>query len=281
MATEQAASAGPARKPTVLWIALLAVIVAASLGGWAIARRFEAANARMDGIQQALGAIKVQQERLSSDIRAALGTAQQVRAEADEAHRRADQSDTARSEALRASEQARAEKSLAEQRTQAVAEQLEDMRKQREQELNKMQDALSGIVPTRRTPNGMVVDLNASTFRFDFDKAEIRPENRELLSRIAGILLASHGYGLYVYGYTDDVGTDAYNLDLSERRAKAVRDYLVESGISPSLLTHKGFGKSNPRNQNTTAQAREMNRRVEIGIIDTVIRYEGEARSNN
>jgi len=56
------------------------------------------------------------------------------------------------------------------------------------------------------------------------------------------------GYSIAVYGYTDDIGTQTYNLQLSQRRAEAVRDFLVQTGISPTTITSsKGFGKADPR----------------------------------
>ena len=67
-----------------------------------------------------------------------------------------------------------------------------------------------------------------STVSFEFDKAELRVEDRELLSRIAGILMTSKDYAISVNGHTDDVGSEEYNQKLSERRAKAVVDYLKE-----------------------------------------------------
>ena len=62
------------------------------------------------------------------------------------------------------------------------------------------------------------------------------------------------GYSIYVYGYTDDVGTQDYNLKLSSRRAQAVRDSLVQAGINPGLITTKGFGQSDPRVKDHSAQ---------------------------
>jgi outer membrane protein OmpA-like peptidoglycan-associated protein len=78
-----------------------------------------------------------------------------------------------------------------------------------------------------------------------------------------------------VYGYTDDVGTQAYNLQLSQRRAEAVRDFLVQAGISPTILSTKGFGKSDPRVPGDSEQARAANRRVEIGIVDSKLLTNG------
>lgn len=154
--------------------------------------------------------------------------------------------------------------------------QLDALREQRKEELDQMQEALNRVAETKRTPNGMVLILPDSTFKFDFDSAELKTRNRELLSRVAGILLASKGFSLSVYGYTDDVGTKEYNQKLSERRADAVRNYLVQAGIEPSIVGAKGFGKTNPRVNGETEQARAVNRRVEIAVTDSEIKYASE-----
>jgi outer membrane protein OmpA-like peptidoglycan-associated protein len=168
-----------------------------------------------------------------------------------------------------------AAKRAADQAAQARNE-METMRKQREQELNQMQEALSRVVETRRTSNGMVMVLPDSIFKFDFDSADLKPKNRELLSRIAGILLVSKGYGLSVFGYTDDVGSAEYNQKLSERRADAVRNYLVHAGIDPVIVNTKGYGKTNPLVRGGTMEARAKNRRVEIALTDSEIKFGGE-----
>jgi OOP family OmpA-OmpF porin len=69
------------------------------------------------------------------------------------------------------------------------------------------------------------------------------------------------------------VGSAAYNQGLSERRAQAVRDYLVEAGLSPDILSVTGHGKSLPLERGTSERARARNRRVELGIVNTQIRY--------
>ena len=111
--------------------------------------------------------------------------------------------------------------------------------------------------------------LGEKSIRFDFDKAEIKPQYRDILNRIAGILMTLKQYSIYVYGYTDDVGTKEYNLKLSARRAQAVRDSLVKAGIKSGVVTTKGFGKSDPRAKGETPEARSANRRVEIGVVDS------------
>ena len=144
-----------------------------------------------------------------------------------------------------------------------------------------MQQAMNRVAPTQRTPSGMVMQLGNDAFRFDFDSAALKPENRETLSRIAGILLASEGYSLFIDGHTDDIGTEEYNQGLSERRAESVRDYLVKAGIPADIISIKGFGKSNPLIKAKTQEAREKNRRVEIGIVDTIIQYGAEVAKKN
>ena len=151
---------------------------------------------------------------------------------------------------------------------------MERLRRQRIAELDRMRDVLGLIAETDRTPMGMVVRLSEDSFLFDFDSAELRPENREILSRIAGVMLASYGFKAYVYGHTDDQGDATYNMKLSERRAASVRDYLVKAGIPGDIIESKGFGKSSPRVEGTSPAARRKNRRVEVGIVDTVIEYQ-------
>jgi outer membrane protein OmpA-like peptidoglycan-associated protein len=164
-----------------------------------------------------------------------------------------------------ARQQAAAEQQKADQATQ----QAEEYRKERESELQQLQQALGQIAETHRTAMGLVMTLDSKSIRFDFDSANIKPEYRDILNRIAGILMTLKGYNVAVYGYTDDIGTQTYNLQLSQRRAEAVRDFLVQAGISPTIMSAKGFGKSDPRVRGDTDQARAANRRVEIGIVDS------------
>jgi outer membrane protein OmpA-like peptidoglycan-associated protein len=147
------------------------------------------------------------------------------------------------------------------------------IRKQADAELNRLQEALSQIAETRRTALGLVMNLNSDYLKFDFDKAELHQSDKELLSRIAGILMTSPDYTVSVNGHTDDVGTDEYNQKLSERRAQAVRDYLVKAGLPEGILTVTGHGKKRPLVPGTSEKARAKNRRVELGIVNTKILY--------
>jgi outer membrane protein OmpA-like peptidoglycan-associated protein len=100
--------------------------------------------------------------------------------------------------------------------------------------------------------------------QFDFNKATLRPEGVAKVEHAVGVLQGNPSLHVVVEGYTDSIGSDAYNLKLSERRAETVRNLMVEKGISASRITTRGFGKANPVADNKTAAGRAQNRRVEI-----------------
>ena len=156
--------------------------------------------------------------------------------------------------------------------TRARAE-ADQVRKHAEAEMNRLEEALGKIAETHRTALGVVMNLGSEHLKFEFDKAELRAEDRELLSRVAGILLSSQDYTVSVNGHTDDVGSDVYNQKLSERRAQAVRDYLVKAGLPPDVLSVTGHGKALPLVSRADDTARAKNRRVELAIANTRIRY--------
>src|SRR6516162_5382356 len=193
---------------------------------------------------------------------AAAGRAEIAAQVRQQAEQQKQQAESQREQAVVAAQQANHQAAQAQ-------DQMRQMRREREEELNRMQEALDRVVETHRTPNGMIIVLPNSIFRFEFNSSELSQQNRELLSRIAGILLVSKGFGLSVFGYTDDVGTAEYNQQLSVRRAKAVQDYLVQAGIDRNIVNLKGFGKSSPLVAGTTNAARAKNRRVEIALTDS------------
>jgi outer membrane protein OmpA-like peptidoglycan-associated protein len=98
----------------------------------------------------------------------------------------------------------------------------------------------------------------------------LKPGAKEKLSKLAGILLAYPGkYRMEIEGHTDSIGSDEYNLRLSESRAGSVQKYLVQAGIDPArILAVRGLGKTAPVATNDTAAGRQMNRRVEIIIAE-------------
>ena len=105
--------------------------------------------------------------------------------------------------------------------------------------------------------------------RFAVDRAFILPESAPLLMEVAAALEAHPEIvRIEVQGHTDDRGSDAFNLELSQRRASAVRQYLVDHGIEPGRVVARGYGLTRPRVPNTNADHRAQNRRVEIHLLE-------------
>ncbi len=127
----------------------------------------------------------------------------------------------------------------------------------------------NAILQTRDTARGLIV--NMSDVLFDTGKFTLRPAAREKLAKVAGIVSGHPGLRLDVEGYTDSVGSDEYNQQLSEQRGDSVRTYLTGQGMAASSVTSKGFGKTQPVASNDTAEGRQQNRRVELVISGEVI----------
>ena len=127
----------------------------------------------------------------------------------------------------------------------------------------------SAILQTRDTARGLIV--NMSDVLFETGKYSLRPQAREKLAKVAGVVAGHPGLKLDIEGHTDSVGGDEYNQRLSEQRAVAVRDYLTSEGIPASSVTTKGFGETHPVASNDTASGRQQNRRVELVISGEVI----------
>jgi OOP family OmpA-OmpF porin len=138
-----------------------------------------------------------------------------------------------------------------------------------------------GVLNERdKCPNtrpGAVVDLDGCEVEavielegvyFDFDKATIKPEGKVVLNEAAALLQKHERVVVEVGGHTDSVGSEAYNQGLSERRADAVRDYLMSKGVKASRLTARGYGESRPVASNDTEEGRAENRRVELVVIE-------------
>jgi outer membrane protein OmpA-like peptidoglycan-associated protein len=134
---------------------------------------------------------------------------------------------------------------------------------------DRLREQLNTILQTRDTARGLIVNL--SDVLFDFNQATLKPGAREKLAKVSGILLAYPTLHMNVEGHTDSVGTDDYNLKLSERRADAVRDYLTSNGINAGNVQAVGLGKDAPVASNDTAAGRQQNRRVEMVVSGDVI----------
>jgi outer membrane protein OmpA-like peptidoglycan-associated protein len=230
------------------------------------------------------------QEKAEADAKAAQEQAAQAQAQSDEdARKRAEaehaQADAERAQAeaqrqqadaLAAQQKAQAESEAArlaadqaeKQRQEADRQRLEAIR-QKEEMRARLLAQLNQVLQTRDTARGLIVSM--PDVLFDFNKFTLKPEARERLARISGIVLAYPDLKLEIDGYTDSVGSDEYNQTLSDKRAGAVRDYLVSSSVSSNNVTAHGLGKADPIADNTTAAGRKLNRRVEMIVSGDVI----------
>jgi outer membrane protein OmpA-like peptidoglycan-associated protein len=254
---------------------LLAVLLVGVVGisAYLLLRQLTSIEERMSSLDQQLQTAMDTLEAVAEKAEYAGSVAREAEKEAFEAVRGRAVAEASEAAAQEQTRRALEQAALARNDAHLALEKLERIRQQRDQELNRLQKAMSRIAETRRTALGLVMNLGSDKVQFDFDKASLRPENRELLSRIAGVLLTSDHYRVQVYGHTDDIGTEEYNVELSERRAEAVCKYLTQAGIDPRIISTKGFGKSNPLVPGVSSQARARNRRVEIAIIDTFVSY--------
>jgi outer membrane protein OmpA-like peptidoglycan-associated protein len=262
-------------------VALFAALLLGTLGAGVVAWR------HMGDLQIEVVDLRTTVAGLGEELRLAQGRAAAAERRATDAERRAGRAAeladlqttrarTAETAATSASEQAAAERAAAateRQRAAAAEAAVAEAKRLREEELDRMAETLDKIAETRRTALGLVMNLGDS-IEFDTDKAELRPGNREVLARIAGVLMAGSDFGIQVYGHTDDVGNAGYNERLSERRAKAVREYLVASGVAEGAIVAVGMGEKVPLAEGTNETARQRNRRVEIAVVHS----EGAAR---
>jgi outer membrane protein OmpA-like peptidoglycan-associated protein len=136
------------------------------------------------------------------------------------------------------------------------------MRAQLSEQLNK-------ILETRDSARGLIVSM--SDVLFDTGQYSLKPGAREKLAKVAGILIAYPSLNIEVGGYTDNVGGDDMNQKLSENRAGAVRNYLVEQGVSTNSVSAKGYGNTLPVSSNDNAAGRQENRRVELVVSGDAI----------
>jgi outer membrane protein OmpA-like peptidoglycan-associated protein len=117
----------------------------------------------------------------------------------------------------------------------------------------------------KKTDRGLVVTLG--DVLFDSGQARLAPASTVAMARLSGVMNRDTTLKAVIEGYTDSVGGAAANLDLSDRRAKAVLAALLNAGVRPAQLSTQGFGEANPVADNTTAVGRQLNRRVEITFL--------------
>ncbi len=126
------------------------------------------------------------------------------------------------------------------------------------------------VKPPPAPPKPVVekVTLKGDTL-FDFDKSVVKPEGKQVLDRLADQAKDLQLEVIIAIGHADAIGTDAYNQKLSERRAAAVKAYLVSKGVAANKITTEGKGEKMPVADNKTRDGRAKNRRVEVEVIGT------------
>ena len=135
-------------------------------------------------------------------------------------------------------------------------------------EMDKQAEEIEKTVPdakVERVGEGIVVEFSSAVL-FGFDQAALSAEAMANLDKLVTVLNTYPDTNIEVQGHTDSKGTEAYNQTLSERRSKAVSDYILTRGIKTGRVTPKGFGETLPEYDNETEEGRAQNRRVEFLI---------------
>jgi outer membrane protein OmpA-like peptidoglycan-associated protein len=215
----------------------------------------EAENARLAQNQ----ATQAQADReaalkAQADAQSAAAQAQQERAAAEQARQEA----LTQQQALAAQTQ---QANLQAQQAQDAAARAE---REKEETRARLMTQLNQILQTKDSARGLIV--NMSDVLFDLNRATLKPGAQLRLAKVAGIIQAYPDLRLQIEGFTDSTGSADYNQKLSEKRAQAVRDFLVAQGVSQEYITAQGLGEENPVASNDTAAGRQMNRRVDLVV---------------
>jgi outer membrane protein OmpA-like peptidoglycan-associated protein len=223
--------------------------------------------------------IEADRRKAQDDAAAAQAQAQQSAAAAQQAQ---DQQAQAQAQAAAAQQQeaaaqaaaaqARAQQQAAEAAAAAAAQQTADMRE-------KLRAQLNSVLNTQETARGLIV--NMSDVLFDFNKYTLKSDAEVKLAKISGILLTYPNLKVQVEGYTDSVGSDEYNLKLSQERATAVQAFLIEQGVQPGNITSEGYGKADPVADNSTNAGRTQNRRVAMVVSGQSIGVQEQAPTSS
>jgi outer membrane protein OmpA-like peptidoglycan-associated protein len=247
---------------------------------------------------RAVAVKKIDEVRLASERQASTDAQALSQAQADAANRQSERaqteaaqarSDDAQAQAENANAQAVAAKaqsdaadsqaasSAAVAAAQADADQAHAAAQQEVQQADsdkaamraQLTEKLNAVLQTRDSARGLIISM--SDVLFNTGQYSLSSGAREKLAKVSGILLSYPGLSIAVGGYTDNVGSDAMNQKLSENRAGAVRDYLVQEGVTNTAVTAIGYGNSQPAASNSDAGGRQQNRRVELVVSGDAI----------
>lgn len=242
------------------------------------------AKARADAEDQAKRRADAEAAQKQAEV--ARAEAEKMKAEAEQAAadaaRQKEAAEKATAEAVAQQQALAAETAKAQQaaaQSEQARQQADQLRQQAEKEKQELRarllQQLNTILSTRDTARGLIA--NMSDVLFKTGSFELLPGARERLAKVSGIVLAYPSLHLQIEGHTDSVGTDEYNQVLSEKRAGAVRDYLVQQGITADSIEARGLGKTQPIASNESPEGRQQNRRVELVLSGDAIGTAAEA----
>jgi len=211
---------------------------------------------------------RAEKDRLAAEAAALTTTTERLRldktsleAEAGRLQREKNQLERDKNQLQAASRQLMLEKVEVEQESNRLLQEKNELS-------NRLQTALSHVAETNGSARGYV--LNLPDILFDVDQANLKPEAREVMAKLAGILLIMRDQSVMIEGHTDSTGSPEYNLELSRRRARAVLDFLQDQGLDAERLQAVGYGMERAIAENSTPEGRKRNRRVEVVISDKV-----------
>ena len=233
------------------------------------AREQAAAEQARAQAEQQQAELQAQQQQIEAQAAAAqeaaddaLGKLQDAQNQLAEAEQQRQQAEAQAQQYQTQAQQAQFEAQQAEREKQQVIQQQEQLRARLREQLNQ-------VLQTRDTARGLIVSM--PDVLFAFGKYTLKPEARERLAKISGIILAYPDLKLQIEGHTDSIGSDEYNQELSEKRADTVKAYLISNGVSPDSVSAQGFGKADPVADNSTASGRKLNRRVDMVVSGQAI----------
>jgi len=223
-------------------------------------------TARQKSAEAAIANANVERDRIRLEART-----REAQIARDDARVAALQADATRRAAVEAQQQAAiADQQAQASRAQAAAAQEQAIATQQQlAESDARARALSvtlSDLQTRMTDHGLVITLG--DVLFETGSARLREPGVRAVQRLALFMKQYPERRVAIEGYTDNVGSDGFNQELSERRANAVRIALLETGIAPERISAHGFGKSYPVANNGDATGRQLNRRVEVVVSD-------------
>ena len=225
----------------------------------AMAAQIAAAN---QAAQQAAASAQSAQQQAETTQKQLLEQQKQLQESQAQAQAQLQQMQEAAAKQAADAEKARQEARAAQEELQRTRDEM--TRRDAENRRKEMEAELARLAQTKRNDRGFVVTLPG--IFFDTGKSQLKAGAKNTLTKIAAQLRNSENVRISVEGHTDDVGAEDKNMELSEKRAQAVRDVLVNAGVSADRITSSGKGEAEPIATNKTAAGRQQNRRVELVI---------------